>query len=143
MPFYRIPSPTPESRELTAQLDKMSAEYAAILGENYRARKAEYFEKCRALAEKLHRENKITIYAGDSDFEKLYSAIGKETTGHLAAITIFCTDSESFYIIGVCINSTPLFRRMNESKDDIDARARDRWGKLGVYFEGEGTQNIL
>ena len=130
-----LPSPTPESRATAAELDKMAAEYAAIEGENYRARKAEYFEKCRAFTEKLHRENKITLYAGDSGFEKLYSAIGKENTGHLAAVTIFCTDSESFYIIGVCINSTPRFRRMNDTKEDIDARARDRWGKLGVYFE--------
>lgn len=134
MPIKRLPSPCEESRALAARLDEMAAEYAAILGENYRARKAEYFEKCRAFAEALHKENKLTVYAGDSGFETLYGSVG-EGTGHLAAITVFCTDSENFYEIGVCVGATPLFKRFDTEKDDLNYIASGRWGKLGVYFE--------
>ena len=86
----KLPCPTEESRALAAVLDKMSDEYAAIEGENYRARKAEYFEKCRALAEKLHCENKIKIYAGDCVFDALFDCIGEDKE-HLAAMIMFFT----------------------------------------------------
>ncbi len=128
----KLPSPTEESLALAAELDRMAEEYASILGENYRARKAEYFEKCRAFAEKLHRENKITLYAGDCDFSGFYRAISAESC-HFTAVNIFCTDSENFYIIGVCRESTPLFRRL--CKNEADKQAANRWGKIGVYFE--------
>ena len=69
----KIPAPTRESRAIAAELDRAAAEYAAILGENYRARKAECFEKCRALAERLHGEGKITLFAGDCGFGGFYT----------------------------------------------------------------------
>jgi len=128
----KLPSPTEESRALAAELDGMAAEYAAILGENYRARKAEFFEKCRALTEKLHRENKITLYAGDCDFSGFYRAISAES-GHFTAVNIFCADSENFYIIGVCRESTPLFRRL--CKNEASKQAANRWGTIGAYFK--------
>ena len=130
----KLPCPTEESRALAAVLDKMSDEYAAIEGENYRARKAEYFEKCRALAEKLHCENKIKIYAGDCVFDALFDCIGEDKE-HLAAMIMFFTDNENFYLMGACIKSTSLFRRIDMAKDDIRYTADGRWGKLGVYFE--------
>ena len=133
--MHKLPSPTAESRALAAELDKMASEYAAILGENYRERKAKYFEKCRALASTLYEQNRVIIYAGDCDFDTLHDSIGEDNK-HLVAIIIFCTDSENFYIMGVCIKSTSLFKRYDTEKDDLDALASDRWGKLGVYFEG-------
>ncbi len=130
----KLPSTTKESTITSILLDGMTAEYAGILGENYRARKAEFFEKSRALAEKLHRENKITLYAGDCAFSDFYSAISKES-GHFVAVNIFCTDSENFYIMGVCRDSTPLFRKLD--KDEATKQAGNRRGKIGVYFEGK------
>ena len=128
----RIPGPTKESTVTSILLDGMAAEYAGILGENYRARKADFFEKSRALAEKLHREGKIILYAGDCAFGDFYSSISKES-GHFVAVNVFCTDSENFYIMGVCRDSTPLFRRLG--KDEVTRQAENRWGKIGVYFE--------
>jgi hypothetical protein len=127
-----LPAPTDESRAVSALLDKMAAEYAAILGENYRERKKEHFEKCRQLAEMLHTSGKITLYAGDCAFSDFYQAINKES-GHFTAVNIFCTDSESFYIMGVCRDSTPLFRRLG--KDEVKPSAENRWGKIGRYYE--------
>ena len=130
----KIPTPTRESRAIAAELDRAAAEYAAILGENYRARKAECFEKCRALAERLYSEGKITLFAGDCGFGGFYTAISTES-GHFTAVAVFCADSENFYMMGVCRGSTPLFRRVDTEKDDITAFAENRWGKRGVYFE--------
>ena len=127
-----LPYPTVESRAISSVLNGMAEEYAAILGENYRARKAEYFEKCRAFAEKLYCENKILLYAGDCDFSDLYYSISEEN-GHFTAVNVFCTDSENFYIMGVCRNSTPLFRRLG--KDEVKPSAENRWGKIGRYYE--------
>jgi hypothetical protein len=132
--MYNIPAPTSESRAIAAELDKMAEEYAAILGENYRARKAEYFEKCRSFAEKLQKEGRITVYAGDCGFDALFDCIGEDKE-HFAAMIMFFTDSENFYIMGACIKSTSLFRRIDLTKDDIRYTAEGRWGKLGVYFE--------
>jgi hypothetical protein len=103
--MYNIPAPTSESRALAAELDKMAEEYAAILGENYRARKAEYFEKFRSFAEKLQKEGRITVYAGDCGFDSLFDCIGEDKE-HFAAMIMFFTDSENFYIMGACIKST-------------------------------------
>ena len=127
-----LPTPTDESREVSALLDKMAAEYAAILGENYRERKKAHFEKCRALAEMLHASGKITLYVGDCAFSDFYQAINKDN-GHFTAVNTFCTDSESFYIMGVCRDSTPLFRRLE--KREIAKNIESRWGGLGVYFK--------
>ena len=132
--MHKLPCPTEESRALAAELDGMASDYAVILGENYRKRKAEYFEKCREFASLLHRQSKAFIYAGDCDFDALPDSIGEDKE-HLVAIIVFCTDSENFYIMGVCIKSTSLFRRFDTTKDDLTELASNRWGKLGVYFE--------
>ena len=128
----KLAQPTQESLATSVLLDGMADEYAAILGENYRARKNEFFEKCRALAEDLHREGKITLYSGDCAFSGFYESISEESK-HFTAVNIFCTDSENFYIMGVCRNSTPLFRKLG--KGEVNSKTLDRWGKLGVYFE--------
>lgn len=130
----KLPAQTEESRATNSMLGKMAEEYAAILGENYRARKAAHFEKCRAAAESLHREGKITLYAGDCAFSDFHKAINKEN-GHFTAVNIFCTDSESFYIMGVCRDSTPLFRRLE--KAEIAKNIEARWGGFGVYYENQ------
>lgn len=127
-----LPAPTEESRVTAAMLDKLAAEYAAIFGDNYRERKRECFEKCRQLAEMLYTSGKITIYAGDCSFGALYGSISEES-GHFTAVNIFCTDSENFYIMGVCRDSTPLFRRLE--KREIAKNIESRWGGLGVYFK--------
>jgi ribosomal 50S subunit-recycling heat shock protein len=128
----RIPAPTAESTMLSALLNGMASEYASILGENYRTRKAEFFEKSRALAEKLHGEGKITLYAGDCAFSDFSFAISAES-GHFTAVNVFCTDSENFYIMGVCRDSTPLFRKL--CNDEVNKQAENRWGGMGTYFE--------
>ena len=127
-----LPTPTDESRALAAMLDKLAAEYAAIFGEGYRERKKQCFEKCRQLAEMLHTSGEITLYAGDCAFSALYDSISKES-GHFTATNVFCTDSESSYIMGVCRESTPLFRKLG--KDEVGYQAENRWGKIGVYYK--------
>ncbi|MBQ9746977.1 MAG: hypothetical protein IJW21_09190 [Clostridia bacterium] len=129
-----LPAPTPESEAVAAMLDKAAAGYAAISGENYRARKAEYFEKCREFASTLYKEKGVILYAGDCDFDSLHASIGEDKE-HLAAIIVFCTDAEHFYEMGVCVRSTPLFKRINAGKAEADKAACTRWGRLGVYFE--------
>lgn len=127
-------APTPESLALAALLDKAAKGYAAIAGEGYRKRKAEYFEKCRTLASELYKSGDITIYAGDCDFDSMYTSIGEDKE-HFAAITVFCTDAQNFYKMGVCVRSTPLFARIEKGKAEADETARSRWGRLGIYFE--------
>lgn len=130
--IQNLPSPTKESSLTSVLLDGMAAEYAGILGENYRARKADCFEKIRAAAEKLLRDGKIILYAGDCAFGDFYSSISRES-GHFTAVNIFCTDSENFYIMGVCRDSTPLFKKLE--KAEVNKQSANRWGGMGVYFE--------
>lgn len=94
------------------------------------------FWKCYKVLCKWHKEGKISIYAGECDFEYFHTLLYNDGP-EFAVFIIFTTDNINFYEAGVCIRGTPLLRKINlrskDAQDTISYICKSENG-IGMYF---------
>ena len=111
-------------------LEQMVAEYNSIKG----IAQLGEFQKYHGQICRLHKENKIFIYAGECDFEYLMTLLYNDGPEFSACI-IFGVDKDTFYEIGVCVRGTPMLKKINIDTKETKKHIKRMRGKVGIFFE--------
>ena len=100
------------------------------------------FWKCQEALCYWYKEEKVTIYAGECEFEYLKTLLYSDGPEYAVRI-IFTTDNKNFYQIAVCVRGKPMLRKIDIQSKQIRRSLEflDESGVgIGTYFGDENER---